>query len=292
MTGNMSTPYTNDLFPDFDQLRQWRAAHYANWDPATAPRRRRAVITIVRNEPEFFPIWLSYYSRFFAADDIYVLDHDTTDGSTSLPGFVRIPVSHPTFDITWLLEQITTLQHRLLADYDVVVVCDVDEIIAPDPASATPDLGTYLDRMNEPFVNCIGYQVLHQPDVEPPIDFGRPLLAQRGWWYRDPLYNKPLIATTPMQWIGGFHRRADNVNRFDPDLRLIHLHHLDVERCFWRHVSRANFTHATQDLESGLGWHNRISDRAGFDRWFFDKRNLDGTPVTLEAIDPRWHTVI
>ncbi len=54
----------------------------------------------------------------------------------------------PTFDITWLLGQVTELQHRLLADDDVVVVCDVDEIIAPDPVSATPDLGTCLDRFD------------------------------------------------------------------------------------------------------------------------------------------------
>lgn len=285
-------PHTNDFFPDFDYLRQWRTAHYVGWDLATAPRRRRAVITIVRNEPEFFPIWLTYYSQFFAADDIYVLDHDTTDGSTSGTGFVRIPVVHPTFDINWLLGQVTELQHRLLADYDVVVVCDVDEIIAPDPASATPDLGTYLDRFDESFVNCIGFQVLHQPDTEPPIDLTQPLLAQRGWWYRDPLYDKPLIATTPMQWIGGFHRRTDRVNNFDPDLRLIHLHHLDIERCSSRHVSRANFVHAERDMESGVNSHNRISDRAEFDDWFFDKRQIDGTPVTLEPIEPRWHTVV
>lgn len=54
----------------------------------------------------------------------------------------------PTFEINCLLDQVTELQHRLLADDDVVVVCDVDEIIAPDPALATPDLDTCLDRLD------------------------------------------------------------------------------------------------------------------------------------------------
>ena len=47
---------------------------------------------MVYNEAVFLPIWLRYYSRFFAPDDIYVLDHESTDGSTSGSGFVRIPV--------------------------------------------------------------------------------------------------------------------------------------------------------------------------------------------------------
>ena len=52
------------------------------WLPWRRLRKRRAVVTIVHNEPVFLPIWLGYYSRFFAAEDIYVLDNESTDGST------------------------------------------------------------------------------------------------------------------------------------------------------------------------------------------------------------------
>ena len=38
--------------------------------------KRRAVQTMVQNEAVFLPIWLRYYSRFFAPDDIYVFDHE------------------------------------------------------------------------------------------------------------------------------------------------------------------------------------------------------------------------
>src|SRR2546425_12855184 len=61
-------------------LRQTRRQRHAGRSGATRRRRkRRAVLTMVHNEPVFLPIWLRYHSRFFGADDIYVLDHDTSE---------------------------------------------------------------------------------------------------------------------------------------------------------------------------------------------------------------------
>jgi hypothetical protein len=283
-------PQTNPYFPDFDYLRQWRQQHYADWDPAAAPRRRRAVLTMARDEAVFLPIWLRYYSRFFASEDIYVLDHDTRDGSTSIPGFNRIKLAHPTYDIVWMLERLSELEAELLRTYDVVVMCDADEIFAPDPDSATPDLGVYLDRFDEEFVNPIGYEVVHQRDSEAPIDFARPLMAQRSSWARSSIYDKPGIASVPLDRVPGLHRRTDGENNYDPDLRLIHLHRIDFEHCWARHQHFAAVRHAERDIQSGLGSHNRIADRAEFERWFDTK--LDGTPLELEPIEPRWHSVI
>ena len=90
---------------------------------------------------------------------------------------------HPTFDINWLLAQVTELQHRLLADDDVVVVCDVDEIIAPDPASATPDLGTCLDRLD---VKLRSLDFRQASDRRHPGD---------DWAHRTPLaQRRPIVA--------------------------------------------------------------------------------------------------
>ena len=57
----------------------------------------------MHNEAVFLPLWLRYYSRFFAPEDIYVLDNETTDGSTERDGFVRIPVAHDAVDHTWMV---------------------------------------------------------------------------------------------------------------------------------------------------------------------------------------------
>ena len=85
----------------FKPLRRRRRQHYAS-RPKPAKPKRKAVQTIVHNEPVFFPIWLRYYSRYFASEDIYVLDNGTTDGSTSGDGFVRIPVERDSVDHRWM----------------------------------------------------------------------------------------------------------------------------------------------------------------------------------------------
>lgn len=285
-------PHTSPYLPDFEFLRQWRQEHYATWTNDQASTRRRALLTMVRDEAEFLPIWLDYYSRFFHSEDIYVLDHDTQDGSTSGTGFNRIPVTHPTYDTKWMAEQFHGFQSELFQRYDVVVTVDVDEIIVPDPDSATPDLGVYLDRIDEEFVNCIGYEILHRPDLEPPIDMDRPLLAQRGWWFRSPLYDKPAIATEPIERGLGNHRRADGENNFDPDLRMIHLHRLDFERCLARHQRRASFRQADNDVAAGRGVQNQSGDRDTIANWFHTSTGIDRVPLVPEPIEQRWKSVL
>src|SRR6476619_6562901 len=110
----------------------------------------RALPTMVYNERIFLPIWLRHYSRFFAPEDIYVIDHATTDGSTDAGGFVRIPVEHPSDDDYWRVEVVEHEQRELLDRYDVVLATDVDEIVAPDPRVGT--LGDYIDEFDREFV--------------------------------------------------------------------------------------------------------------------------------------------
>ena len=100
-------------------------------------KRPGAVVTIVQDEPVFLPIWLRYYSRFYGQDDLYVLDHGSTDGSTDGPGFVRVPLSHPTHDVAWMRDMMQRQQHELLESYRTVICVDVDEIVAPDPTQGT-----------------------------------------------------------------------------------------------------------------------------------------------------------
>jgi hypothetical protein len=172
----------------FADRRRARRKHYGSRPERIRSRGGSAALTIAQNESLFLPIWLGYYSRFFDAEDIYVLDHDSDDGSTAAGGFVRIPVSHPTFDNTWMVSTVERHQRELLERYEVVLVVDVDEIVAPDPAWGT--LEDYLARFDEDWVNCLGYEVLHMREREPPFTAGVPVLEQRGWWYPNDLYHK------------------------------------------------------------------------------------------------------
>jgi hypothetical protein len=275
----------------FDGLRITRNQHYAE-APSPPRPRPRALITSVYNEAIFLPIWLRYYSRFFAPEDIYVLDHQTTDGSTDGDGFVRIPIE---FDsgLSWerIVASIQSLQHDLLERYEVVLVADADEIVAPDPRHGT--LGDYLDRFDEDFVNCLGYELLHLPD-EAPLDLGEPLLSQRGWWYPNDGYDKPSLATVPMDWDPGFHTRGDGEINLDPDLRLIHLHRMDYAICLERHHQRLERRWDERDLEEGWGVHNRVVEEREFERWFYEDSCFEeaGIHVDPEPIPAAWRGLL
>jgi hypothetical protein len=267
------------------------------WEPMTqdrdhrrrlrklGPQKRRAAITIVHNEPVFLPIWLSYYSRFFAPEDIYVLDNDTTDGSTDRDGFVRVPAPHDRADNAWMVETVEGLQHELIeGDYDVVLVTDVDEIVTPTPEWGT--LGEYLDEFDEWWVNAIGYEILHLVDREPPLDLNRPILDQRSYWYANGAFNKPAIATGPMSWVPGFHHRSDRRLNHDPYLRLIHLHRMDHEICRARHTSRKDRVWSDVDRREGTGVHNWPVEEDEFEHWFYEDSGFedDGVRIRVERI--------
>lgn len=247
-------------------------------------------MTMVRDEPVFLPIWLRYYSRFFEPEDIYVLDHDTTDGSTERGGFIRLPVEHPTVDHAWRVRAVEEQQRRLLERYDVVLAVDVDEIVTPDPDWGT--LGDYLAGFQEAYVNCLGYEIIHLRDRESPLRPELPIMKQRGFWFAAEGYDKPVLATEPLSWTPGFHSRTDKRWNLDPDLRLIHLHRVDYEICRARHRAWRDREWSKQDLSKGWAAHNRIADDEEFDRWFHTAAGADGSAeLVIERIPERWRTV-
>lgn len=252
----------------------------------------RAVFTMVYNEPVFLPIWLRYYSRFFAPEDIYVLDHQSTDGSTEGDGFVRVPVEHETNDDLWRIQTKEIHQSDLLERYDAVLVTDVDEIVAPDPDRGT--LGDYLEGFSDEFVNCLGYEVLHFKDSEPPLSLDRPILEQRRNWYRNPGYDKPLLARVPMEWAPGFHTRKDGRRNLDPSLRLIHLHRMDYAICLDRHRAMQSRDFEPADVAAGRSYQNRIVENAAFERWFYEDSCFEemGIHIEPEPIPDRWRGLL
>jgi hypothetical protein len=271
----------------FEPLRQTRSEMRG----PQGTRQSSAVLTIVRDESVFFPIWLRYYSRYFAPQDIHVLDHGSTDGSTEVGGFVRIPVEHETVDIAWMVATVEAHQRRLLERYDIVVAVDVDEIIAPDPEWGALD--EYLAGFQEEFVNCLGYEVIHLPDREASFQPHRPVLEQRGFWFAAEGYDKPAVSTVPASWEVGFHGRTDGRLNLDPDLLLIHLHRIDYDLCRARHLMRREWAWNKVDLERGWGTHNRITDDAEFERWYYTEGCFDGpAELVVERIPARLRGVL
>lgn len=256
---------------------------------ASGGGRTCAVFTIVQNESFYFPIWLNYYSRFFESEDIYVLDHDTVDGSTDGDGFQRERVSKRTFDNRWLRQIVQRKQRQLLESYDNVVFVDVDEIVAPNPLLG--DLGDYLARFNGVWINCLGYEVIQMPD-EAPLDLSRSILSQRRCWFPNSIYDKSVLSSVPIEWKLGFHGRRDNHGRFDPDLRLIHLHRADFHVCLERHQAWRRRRWNAWNLVRRWGTHNRITDEREFRSWYYEDTAAPLLDLQLEEIPELWKTVI
>ena len=175
-----------------------------------------------------------YYSRFFAPEDIYVLDNDTSDGSTERDGFVRIPVAHDTVDHSWMMRTMEGLQHELLERYDAVLVTDVDEIVARIPTGARWASTSTASTRNSSTASatrcCTGGPRAAPPAGPADPGAARSLVLER--WLR-----QARAGDHADDWKPGFHGRADEHFNLDPDLRLIHLHRMDYDICLARHRS-------------------------------------------------------
>jgi hypothetical protein len=234
--------------------------------------RNRAVFTIVQNEPVFLPIWLAYYGRFFVASDTYVLDHDSTDGSTtSAQSSSNVLGIHreKSFDHDWLRSTVTSFQHFLLNSYENVLFTEVDEFVVADPTRYS-GLDDYIERFDRDAVRCTGFNVVHYPEEEAPLAFDKPILDQRKYWHGSENFSKSLLSKVPLSWGRGFHKNRVHVElEPDPELLLIHLHRVDYDYCLDRHRANAAMDWNEADLKAGHGAQNRLVHPRKFKKWFF-----------------------
>ncbi|CAF3350950.1 unnamed protein product [Rotaria sp. Silwood1] len=195
-------------------IEQWNRAQNGemSFRPSRKNRRKSAVspfavFTICRNEPGYLPIWLKYYRRYFADEDIYILDNDSNDGSTSnLPVNVIRVHSEKYFDHYWLVETIQNkLRDLLKSGYKYVLFAEIDEIIIPDPAKYPLGLIDYINRTNISVVRVKAYDVRHNATSESTLKLNESILQQRRYWTRRHHYDKPLLTNKLLHWSPGFH---------------------------------------------------------------------------------------
>lgn len=255
-------------------------------------KKKKAVFTQIHNEPLFFPLWLKYYSQFFDAEDIYVIHlckpiHVPFDSwIQDQSGFVRLPypdLGHCDFQI--VVDRAKGFQTQLLEKYETVLFAEVDELLAHKDG-----LGNYMDGFCGDFVRCTGYNVLHDFNEEPKIDFSKPIMSQRKWWYFDHLYSKAIMSRIPLDWCWGFHNCDQNHGwdqnnglggrPSDPDLIMVHLRNMDLSLCTARALERQknedDSEYSKRMREGGVGfqhWLNEFEIKAWFNLGF-DKREL------------------
>jgi Glycosyl transferase family 2 len=250
-------------------------------EPISPSGGRRAVFTIAQNEPVFLPLWLRYYGRHFDPADIYVLNHDSTDGSSAAAeGISNVVGVHRdvSFDHTWLVGVVEDFQSFLLRSYDAVLFAEVDEFVVPDPERYA-GVADYVARLDELVARCSGYNVVHYPDDEAPLRFDQPVLRQRRYWHPSPQwYSKRLLSRIPLSWNIGFHQEFNAPDIApDPELFLVHLHRVDYEYCLDRHRAVTAREWYEGDRRFDLGWHYRVVEPDEFREWFFHGEDLEGT---------------
>lgn len=202
-------------------------------DPSKA---RMAAVTMVKGDHEFLSRWVGYYSPLIGRENLYVLRHGPDpeiDRIAKGANIVHLPDTGDKsgFDRRrWAtLSQFTS---GLSLYYNWVLCTDVDEIVAPDPATGQR-LPDYLDslfasgrapRVISPFA----IEIVHTPASEPdPITPDRPILSVRRNFRLNSNYAKPCITRGRIAFsIGGHGSTARDV-ALDPRLFLFHLRFMD-----------------------------------------------------------------
>jgi hypothetical protein len=232
---------------------------------------RWALLTMIRDEGRFLPTWFAYYRRTFQSKDIYILDNETSDGSTrDLDSHVLPVTCGQAFHHPWMLATSTAMQAQLFRHgYECVVYADADELLVPHPSLA-PDLAGLLEKgaNGHAALGAEGYHIVQEAD-EAPLDWESPLLAQRRSWVRDALFDKPTITYAPVEWELGFHRLTKGTTLAQPGLFLLHLHRIDYEYTLIRHRQRVSYPNWHEESKRhGWGVQNQLATDAAVDRWY------------------------
>jgi hypothetical protein len=238
-----------------------------------------AILTIVHNERHFLPVWLRYYRKHFADADIYVMDNDTTDGSTDSLSCNVEHVTHDTaFDAAWLAATVSHRQAELLREYDVIVFAEADEFIVTKDG-----LQSSLERIKSDVIRVCGFEVMHihKPHrgikAEPPLDISQPILSQRHRWYQSGMFCKPTISRVPLRWKVGFHNCQGHNPPINNEFVLVHLHRVDLDIAIQRNAERVTTRKINRDaLERRLGWQNFLGKNQIINQWWAWHKPLSG----------------
>jgi hypothetical protein len=221
-------------------------------------KKKCAVFTIAKNESYFLPIWLKHFKQYFSNEDIYILDHQSTDGSTDNLDVVVAPVyNEKTFDHNWLVSQVQEAQQRLLERYECVLFCEADELVYTVDEDFNDVIDKFLSDDSAKFISVRSHELVQNIEDEAPISETDKIFENRNRWFHHKMYDKSLLSKVPLHWVVGFHDTTDYVKDFKYEMFLVHLHRVDFELMMKRHSDRATWNHK----HDGGGLQNLTDDR-------------------------------
>jgi len=213
-----------------------------------------AAITMVYNEPEYVPIWCRYYGSLFGAENCYIIDHGTNDGSTkNLLGYNVVRIPRSPMDDQKRTRYISAFCSALLEWYDGFIHTDVDEMVVQDP-DKFPTMQHYLESLEVGTYTAIGFDIQHDPVSEAALDLSRPVTWQRRWIRFSSSMCKPVLSFKPLEWKAGFH--SANCKLEFSDLYLFHLRYFDLALG----LERLRRTRGMPWAQEQAGSHQRVAD--------------------------------
>jgi len=192
-------------------------------------RSKTAVLTMVRDDDFMLSRWVDYYGGLFGKDSLYVINHGNQPNVRDIAqGCNLFPVPDNERKKFTILNWRTKnhLLRALLEWYDTVIVCDVDEFIAVDPATGF-DLRTWIDSDQRPTVRTpMGLEVVHLPGKEPE-SIDKAILGPRRFVKINLFYAKPCIISKPTKLSRGGHYSEHAALDMPDFLYLFHMKYCD-----------------------------------------------------------------
>lgn len=187
-----------------------------------------AVITMARDEGTMLRRWVEHYSREVGAENLVVVDDNSSDGSTddlSCPVLRIPPLTKKSFEPA-RMGLLGGLSAGLLEAYDAAIFCDVDEFIVADPKIHESLRHFVAARPGRQAVGVMGLNVVHDIAQEPPLVEGEPILGQRSLAKFLPLMCKPSLKWEPANWALASHGIKCPFE-VDPELFMFHMKFAD-----------------------------------------------------------------
>jgi hypothetical protein len=210
--------------------------HFRRHNPLkTYPKPEKlAVFTRSFNEDIFIQIFIEHYKKLTAPENIYIIDHGSTERSKYLHDnsgvqVIRIPNKRQGETDLHAPRYISYFQRFLLSHYDWVIFVDCDELLVHREGFVALQAMLPLSPPAKIIQAIRGVEIVMDPDTETELDLQRPISLQRHFMCDAPLYAKPVLTSTPAFWSPGFHRNLDehSIHVCD-DLWLIHLKDVSV----------------------------------------------------------------
>lgn len=200
----------------------------------TQQLKKIAVITMARNDDFFLERWIKYYGDEFGTENLYIyLDGSDQNipenaGNAHITKLPHTDMSRSAGD-KYRIGKISALANELLKKYDIVIGCDADEFLIPDPKTKM-GLQEYLS--NKEFnttLSGLGLDVGQHLTLEQPLDTSKPFLSQRSFALMSTRYTKPVVINKPVNWGSGFHRIKGKNFHIDKNLYLLHFGAVDID---------------------------------------------------------------